>query len=228
MPRPFKDRIEAGRELGRALKAYAGRGDLLVLGLPRGGVPVAAEVARALGAPLDVCVVRKLGVPGEEELAMGALGPGGVRVLNEEVIAALGITARALDHAAEREGAELERRERLYRKGRPPLVVRGRTVILVDDGIATGSTMLAAARALRRMDPAAIVVAVPVGAPSTLAALEAEADAVICLLREEPLIAIGVWYDDFSQTSDAQVIACLGSAREPDGAPGPARRSHGP
>lgn len=212
MPGPFKDRRAAGRALGEALKAYAGRRDLLVLGLPRGGVPVAAEVARALGAPLDVCVVRKLGAPGQEELAMGALGPGGIRVLNEEVISALGLTEGALDRAAAREGAELARRERRYREGRPPLEVRDRTVILVDDGIATGSTMLAAVRALRRMGPAALVVAVPVGPPSVLAELEAEAEEVVCLLREEALFAIGAWYEDFSQTRDEEVLACLEGA----------------
>lgn len=214
MPAPFKDRRAAGRALGEALKAYAGRRDLLVLGLPRGGVPVAAEVARALGAPLDVCVVRKLGVPGQEELAMGALGPGGIRVLNDDVISALGLTEGALDQAAAREGAELARRERRYREGRPPLDVRNRTVILVDDGIATGSTMLAAVRALRRMGPAALVVAVPVGPPSVLAELEAEAEEVVCLLREEALFAIGAWYEDFGQTRDEEVLACLeGAAR---------------
>lgn len=186
-----------------------------MLGLPRGGVPVAAEVARALGAPLDVCVVRKLGVPGQEELAMGALGPGGVRVLNEDVLAALGLTEGALAQSAEREAAELARRERRYRAGRPPLAVAGRTVILVDDGIATGSTMLAAVRALRHLGPAAIVVAVPVAPPSALAELEAEADAVVCPLREEALFAIGAWYEDFRQTSDEEVLACLVETARP-------------
>ncbi|HXC17993.1 MAG TPA: phosphoribosyltransferase [Holophagaceae bacterium] len=209
MPRRFKDRIEAGRLLGEALKAYAGRGDVTVLGLPRGGVPVAAEVARALGASMDVCLVRKLGAPGHEELAMGAIASGGVRVLNEDVIRSLGISARALEAEAAREGAELARRERLYRGGRPPLDVRGRTAILVDDGVATGATMLAAVRALRQMGPAAILIAVPVAPPSTLAELEREADGTICLLPEESLIAVGYWYEDFSQTTDGEVQACL-------------------
>jgi len=209
MGRRFKDRIEAGRLLGEALKAYAGRADVIVLGLPRGGVPVAAEAARVLGAPLDVCVVRKLGAPGHEELAMGAIASGGVRVLNEDVIRSLGISGRAIVAVAAREGAELTRREGLYRGGRPPLDVRGRTAILVDDGIATGATMLAAARALRKMGPTAILIAVPVAPPSTLAELEREADGTICLLPEESLIAVGYWYEDFRQTTDREVQACL-------------------
>ena len=209
MPRRFKDRIEAGRLLGEALKAYSGRWDVIVLGLPRGGVPVAAEVARVLGAPLDVCLVRKLGTPGQEELAMGAIASGGVRVLNQDVIRSLGITDRAIETEAARESSELARRERLYRQGRPPLDVRGRTAILVDDGIATGATMLAAVRALRQMESAAIFVAVPVGPPSTLAELEREADGTICLLPEESLVAVGYWYEDFRQTTDHEVQACL-------------------
>ena len=207
----FRDRIEAGRLLGEALKAYAGRGDVIVLGLPRGGVPVAAEAAHVLGAPVDVWVVRKLGTPGHEELAMGAIASGGVRVLNEDVIRSLGIPGRAIEAEATRESAELTRRERLYRQGRPPLDVRGRTAILVDDGIATGATMLAAARALRRMGPAAILIAVPVAPPSTLAELEREVDQAVCLLTEESLIAVGYWYEDFRQTTDREVQACLGS-----------------
>ncbi|HET8900780.1 MAG TPA: phosphoribosyltransferase [Holophagaceae bacterium] len=209
MGRRFKDRIEAGRLLGEALKAYAGRADVIVLGLPRGGVPVAAEAARVLGAPLDVCVVRKLGAPGHEELAMGAIASGGVRVLNEDVIRSLGISDRAIEAEAAREGAELARREELYRPGRLPLDVRDRTIILVDDGIATGATMLAAARALRKMGPTAILIAVPVAPPSTLSELEREADGTICLLPEESLIAVGYWYEDFRQTTDREVQACL-------------------
>ena len=211
MGRRFKDRIEAGRLLGEALQTYAGRGDVIVLGLPRGGVPVAAEVARSLGAPLDVCLVRKLGTPGHEELAMGAIASGGVRVLNEDVIRSLGISGRAIEAEAAREGAELTRRESLYRGQRPPLDARGRAVILVDDGIATGATMLAAARALRQMGPAAILVAVPVAPPSTLAGLEREVEGTVCLLPEESLIAVGYWYEDFRQTTDREVQACLGS-----------------
>ncbi|HET6330255.1 MAG TPA: phosphoribosyltransferase [Holophagaceae bacterium] len=211
MDRRFKDRIEAGRLLGEALKRYAGRGDVIVLGLPCGGVPVAAEAARILGAPVDVCLVRKLGTPGHEELAMGAIASGGVRVLNEDVIRSLGISGRAIEAEAAREGAELDRRERLYRQGRPPLEVRGRTVILVDDGIATGATMLAAIRALRQMQAISIVVAVPVAPPSTLAELEREVDRTVCLLPEESLVAVGYWYEDFRQTTDREVQACLGS-----------------
>ena len=211
MVRRFKDRIEAGRLLGDALRAYMGRTDVTVLGLPRGGVPVAAEIARILGAPLDVCIVRKLGTPGHEELAMGAIASGGVRVLNQGVIRSFGITDRAIEAEAAREGAELARRERLYRQERPPLDLRGRTVILVDDGVATGATMLAAVRALRRMGPTVIVVAVPVAPPSALAELEREADHAICLLAEESLIAVGYWYEDFRQTTDEEVQACLGS-----------------
>ena len=209
MGRRFKDRIEAGRLLGEALSAYAGRADVIVLGLPRGGVPVAAEVARILGAPLDVCLVRKLGAPGHEELAMGALASGGVRVLNEDVIRSLGISDRAIEAETTREGAELARREGVYRGGRPPLDVRGRTAILIDDGIATGATMLAAVRALRQMNPTALLVAVPVAPPSTLAELEREAGRAVCLLPEESLIAVGYWYEDFRQTTDREVQACL-------------------
>jgi predicted phosphoribosyltransferase len=209
MDRRFKDRIEAGRLLGEALRDHANRTDVIVLGLPRGGVPVAAEVARVLGAPLDVCLVRKLGAPGQEELAMGAVASGGVRVLNEEVIRSLGIPDRAIEAGIAREGAELTRREGLYRGGRPPLELRGRAVVLVDDGIATGATMLAAIRALRRMGPAAILVAVPVAPPSALAELGREADRTICLLPEESLIAVGCWYEDFRQTTDREVQACL-------------------
>lgn len=209
MPRRFKDRTEAGRLLGEALKAYAGRTDVIVLGLPRGGVPVAAGVARILGAPLDVCLVRKLGAPGQEELAMGAIASGGVRVLNEDVIRSLGISDGAIETEAIREGAELARREGLYRGGRPHLDVRDRAVILVDDGIATGATMLAAVRALKQMGPTSILVAVPVAPPSTLAELEREADGTVCLLPEESFLAVGYWYEDFRQTTDREVQACL-------------------
>ena len=209
MVRRFQDRIEAGRLLGEALRAYAGRADVIVLGLPRGGMPVAAEAARVLGAPVDVCVVRKLGAPGHEELAMGALASGGVRVLNQDVIRSLGIPARAIEAEAAREGAELARRERLYRQGRPPLDLRGRAVILVDDGIATGATMLAALRALRGMGPASIILAAPVAPPSVLAELGREADGVTCLRPVEDLVAVGFWYEDFRQTTDEEVQACL-------------------
>ena len=203
--RPFRDRAEAGRALAQALERYAGLDDLLVLALPRGGVPVAYEVARALPAPLDVFLVRKLGVPGHEELAMGALASGGVRVLNPDVVDHLHIPESIIDGVAEREQAELERRAREYRGDRSPPDVRGRTVILVDDGLATGSTMRAAAAAVREQQPAQIVVAVPVAAPATCQDFKREVDDVVCALTPEPFYAVGVWYEDFSQTTDAEV-----------------------
>jgi predicted phosphoribosyltransferase len=188
---------------------------VLVLALPRGGVPVAAEVARALGAPLDIFLVRKLGVPGHEELAMGAVATGGTRVLNDRVVRALGIPEYLVDAVAAREEAELARRERLYRGDRPPPVVRGRTVILVDDGLATGASMQAAIQALRRLEPARIVVAVPAGAPETCEALRGVADDVVCTVTPEPFRAVGLWYDDFSQTSDEEVRELLSGGESP-------------
>src|SRR6266403_900089 len=185
-PKRFRDRREAGRLLAAKLTAYANRPDVIVLALPRGGVPVAYEVARALGAPLDVFVVRKLGVPGYEELAMGAVATGGVRVLNDQLVNRLGIPEHIIDAVAARERRELARRERLYRGDRPPPDVRGRTVILIDDGLATGSTMRAAIAALRQQHPARIVVAVPVGAPETCAEFQDEADEAICALTPDP------------------------------------------
>lgn len=205
----FADRLAAGRRLATALAAYRGQGDVVVLGLPRGGVPVAYEVARALGAPLDVFLVRKLGVPGHEELAMGAIASGGVRVLNEDVLEGLRIPPRVIEDVTDIEAAELERRERAYRGGRPPLDVRGRVVIVVDDGLATGSTMRAAVAALRRLEPARIVVAVPTGASETCAMLRDEADEVVCLTTPDPFHAVGLWYDDFRPTTDDQVRALL-------------------
>jgi predicted phosphoribosyltransferase len=201
----FADRREAGRFLASRLTEYADHPDVLVLALPRGGVPVAFEVARALHAPLDVFSVRKLGLPGYEELAMGAIASGGVRVLNEDVVRALRIPENFIDAVAATEQRELERRERLYRGDRPPSDVRGRTVILVDDGLATGSTMRAAVVALRQRGAARIVVAVPVGAPETCAEFEQEADDVICARTPEPFYAVGLWYGDFSQTTDEEV-----------------------
>ncbi len=205
----FADRLAAGRRLATALAAYKGQGDVVVLGLPRGGVPVAYEVARALGAPLDVFLVRKLGVPGHEELAMGAIASGGVRVLNEDVLEGLRIPPRVIEDVTDIEAAELERRERAYRGGRPPFDVRGRVVIVVDDGLATGSTMRAAVAALRRLEPARIVVAVPTGASETCAMLRDEADEVVCLTTPDPFHAVGLWYDDFRPTTDDQVRALL-------------------
>src|SRR5438445_3876086 len=210
----FRDRREAGRLLGAHLSAYANLPDVLVLALPRGGVPVAAEVARALEAPLDVFVVRKLGVPGHEELAMGAIASGGVRVLNEDVVRPLRIPGDVIDAVAAEEQQELERRERAYRGDRPAPDVRGRAVILVDDGLATGSTMRAAVAALRQQRPARIVVAVPVGAAETCAEFQAEADETICARTPEPFYAVGLWYDDFSQTTDEEVHDLLERAAE--------------
>jgi putative phosphoribosyl transferase len=201
----FHDRYEAGRFLAARLKHLAHRPDAVVLALPRGGVPIGYEVARVLNAPLDVFVVRKLGVPGQEELAMGAIASGGVRVLNQKVIEALEIHTTVIDEVAAREESELQRQERTYRDGQPPLDAQGRTVILVDDGLATGSSMRVAATALRNRQPAQIVVAVPVASPDTCAEFVAEVDEVICAATPEPFWAVGAWYGDFSQTSDEEV-----------------------
>jgi len=209
----FRDRREAGRVLATRLQTYANRPDVLVLALPRGGVPVGFEVAQALKAPLDIFLVRKLGVPGHEELAMGALASGGVRVLNEDVVRCLHIQEATIDAVAKEEQRELERRERLYRDGRAPLDVRGRTVILVDDGLATGSTMRAATLALRPQHPAAIVVAVPVAAEATCAEFRNEVDDVVCASTPEPFHAVGLWYADFTQTTDREVHELLASCQ---------------
>jgi putative phosphoribosyl transferase len=214
----FRDRADAGRQLLSKLGAYRGLPDVLVLGLPRGGIPVAYEVARGLGAPLDVFVVRKLGVPGQEELAMGAIATGGVRVVNRDVVDALHIPSDVLDRAAAAELRELERREQSYRGERAEPRVEGRTVILVDDGLATGSTMRAAVAALRQQGPARIVVAVPVAAPATCTELRFEVDDVVCFATPEPFMAVGRFYDDFSQTTDEEVRALLASAQEGEGA----------
>jgi predicted phosphoribosyltransferase len=208
-PQRFRNRTEAGRRLAEKLAAYADRPDVLVLALPRGGVPVGYEVARALGAPLDVFVVRKLGVPGYEELAMGAVATGGVRVLNDEIVRGLGISEHEIGAAVARELQELARRERLYRGARPPLDVGGRTVVLVDDGLATGATMRAAIQALRQQHPARTSVAVPTASPDTCEALKAEADDVVCAMTPEPFFAVGHWYEDFTQTTDDEVRELL-------------------
>ena len=210
-PLRFTDRRHAGAVLARHLQHLAGRHDLVVLALPRGGVPVANEVARALGAPMDVFVVRKLGMPGHPELAMGAIASGGVRVMNEEVFTWYRPSAAAIEAVTRTELTELERRERAYRDGRPPVPIEGRTVILIDDGLATGSTMRAAVLAIRRLRPARVVVAVPVGAPETCEALRAIADDVVCALMPEPFSAVGLWYIDFSQTTDDEVRQLLSS-----------------
>jgi len=214
IPEFFRNRRHAGRVLASLLRGQAGRPDLLVLALPRGGVPVAFEVAEALQAPLDVFIVRKLGVPGHEEYAMGAIAAGGVRVLSDEVLRTLRIPESAIEAVTRVELRELERRERLYRGDLPPHDVRDRVAILVDDGLATGATMLAAVRALARLRPARTIVAVPTGAADTCQALRAEADEVICAMTPEPFRAVGLWYDDFSQTSDEEVRDLLQLARE--------------
>ncbi len=217
---PYRNRQEAGRLLAEWLGSYAGRDDVLVLGLPRGGVPVAFEVARALDAPLDVFVVRKLGVPGHEELAMGAIAPGGVKVLVPEVVESLGISDAVIDQVADVQYREVERRERLFRGSRPPPDYAGKTVIVVDDGLATGATMRAAVSALRQMGPTRIVVAVPAGAAETCAELGGLADDVLCLAMPEPFQAVGLWYRDFTQTTDDEVRALLAQAAAPAARPG--------
>jgi putative phosphoribosyl transferase len=212
MSRRFRDRKDAGRQLAAKLAAYAGDPSVLVLGLPRGGVPVAFEVAAALQAPLDVFVVRKLGVPGHRELAMGALASGGVRVLNPEVINALHIPAAMIDAVAAQEQQELDRQQQAYRGEAPFPSITGRTVIVVDDGLATGSTMRAAVRALRQSHPARVVVAVPVGAAETCRSLAREADQVVCCSVPETFYAISLWYEEFSQTTDQEVRDLLEAA----------------
>ncbi len=201
----FHDRAEAGQLLAAKLSDYANRPDVLVLALPRGGVPVGYEVAKALTAPFDVFLVRKLGVPGHEELAMGAIASGGVLVLNEDVVDALRIPQQLIDLVAQREQQELERREQAYRADRPQPDVKGKTIILVDDGLATGSTMRAAIRALRECEPAKIIVAVPAASPDTCEAFRDEVDEIVCALTPEPFYAVGLWYEDFSQTTDEEV-----------------------
>ena len=206
MPERFLNRSDAGRQLAaELLPGYGGRSDVLVLGLPRGGVPVAFEIAVALDAPLDVFVVRKLGLPGHEEFGIGAIASGGVRVVDESVLRAYGVDSRTLEEITEREQRELERRERRYRDDRPFPAIQDRVVILVDDGLATGSTMRAAVAALRAEGPREIVVAVPVGAPETCSAMARLADDVVCLMTPEPFYAVGLWYENFDQTDDAEV-----------------------
>jgi putative phosphoribosyl transferase len=205
----FANRREAGRQLGQALLQYRGRPDVLVLGLPRGGVPVACEVADVLGAPLDVFVVRKLGMPGHEEFAIGAIASGGVRYLDNEILRAYNVSQATVARIAQREEAELARRERLYRGDHPPPALNARTLILVDDGLATGATMRAAVIAVRSAGPAAVVVAVPVAPAESCELLRRDADEVVCLLTPTPFEAVGLWYDDFSETSDDEVRSTL-------------------
>ncbi|WP_165225700.1 phosphoribosyltransferase [Aquisphaera insulae] len=209
MSRPFANRAEAGRVLAEGLTAYAGRADAIVLALPRGGVPVAFEVAQALRLPLDVFLVRKLGVPDQEELAMGAVASGDVLVINDELVRSLRVPRDEVEAVILRERQELHRREQVYRAGRPSPDLKAKTVILVDDGLATGSTMRAAVRALRGLGPARIVVAVPTAAPATCEEIRLLADQCVCSITPEPFRAVGLWYDDFSQTSDEEVCDLL-------------------
>ena len=211
----FADRAEAGRRVAAKLAGYAGRADVLVLGIPRGGVAVAAEVARAIDAPMDVFLSRKMGVPGQEELAFGALASGGVRVLDQELIRELNISSEDIERIAERVKSELERRERVYRGGRSALNVTGKTVVLVDDGIATGSSMMAAIQTLRRMRPARLVLAVPVAPASTCKRLREQVDELICIHAPEKFYAIGQFYENFTQATDEEVVELLrGAAQE--------------
>jgi predicted phosphoribosyltransferase len=205
----FHDRTDGGRQLASLLIPHADRHDIVVLALPRGGVPVAVEVARALGAPLDIFVVRKLGVPGHPELAMGAIATGGVQVLNDEVIDELEIPHAQVEQATVRERLELERRDRLYRGDRPTPLLTSRTVILIDDGVATGSTMEAAVSALRQHNPSRIIVAVPIGAKEACLRLERVADDVVCAYTPTPFDAVGRWYERFDQVSDEEVIGWI-------------------
>jgi putative phosphoribosyl transferase len=213
----FRDRVEAGRRLAQRLSEYAGRDDVIVLGLPRGGVPVAAEVAKALDAPLDVFLVRKVGLPGYEELAMGAVASGGVLVLDEGLIGRLGVSQEQLERAIRAELQELERREQAYRGGQEPLDLEGKTVILVDDGLATGASMRAGAEAVRRLNPARVVIAVPVAAEETCDQFRDVVDEVVCAVTPRPFNAVGLWYQDFSQTSDDEVRGLLAEAAERQG-----------
>jgi putative phosphoribosyl transferase len=209
---PFDDRVAAGRLLADAMRGYRDRDDLLVLALPRGGVPVAAQVADALNAPLDLMLVRKLGVPGQPELAMGAIATGGVQVLNPDIVRALGISDHTIDRVAQVEGRELDRRARAYRGDRPPPTLRGTCVVLIDDGLATGATMRAAVAAARAQHPAELVVAVPVASAEALDLIEPTVDDLVCLAAPEPFLGVGRWYAAFPQTSDAEVRALLTEA----------------
>jgi putative phosphoribosyl transferase len=209
----FKDRTEAGQVLARKLAAYANHEDVVVLALPRGGVPVAFEIATALNVPLDVFLVRKLGVPGQSELAMGAIASSGVRVLNQDIVRSLRLSDAVIDKVAAKEQQELERRERLYRDDRPIPLLHERRVIIVDDGLATGATMRAAIEAIRQQQPARIVVAVPISSPETCRDLAVEVDEIICVETPQPFCSVGLWYEDFPQTTDEEVRALLKQAQ---------------
>jgi putative phosphoribosyl transferase len=223
---PFEDRTQAGCLLGEALAEYAKRSDVVVLALPRGGVPVGFEVARMIDAPLDIILVRKLGTPGQEELAMGAIASGGVCVLNPDIVAVIDISQEAIEAVAATERQELERRERAYRGNQPPPPVENHCIILVDDGLATGASMLAAVSALRQRKPASIVVAIPVAPPDTVQRLKQEADDVVCLATPEPFSAVGRWYREFPQTSDDEVRSLLERAGSMSATPLNATKSH--
>ena len=210
----FEDRTQAGGLLAKSLAPYAGRKDVVVLGLPRGGVPVAYEIAKALRAPLDVFVVRKLGVPGREELAMGAIASGGVRVLNPDVVRSLGISEEVIDASVRSQHQELERRETLYRKGRPAIKLRDQVVILVDDGLATGASMRAAVIGVKTRSPAKVIVAVPTAAAKACSAIAQMVDEIQCASTPEPFYGVGYWYDDFPQTSDSEVASLLAEATD--------------
>jgi putative phosphoribosyl transferase len=212
MTTPYRDRADAGRRLAGELEEYAGRSDVVVLALPRGGVPVAFEVAEAIDAPLDLMIVRKLGLPGQEELAMGAIATGDVRVMNEPLVERLGLSGDVIEQVVERERRELHRRQKEYRGDRPPPQVKDKCVILIDDGLATGATMLAAAQAIRQLQPREIVVAVPVAPPDTCQQLEQHVDRVVCAETPWMFRGVGQWYDDFSQTSDREVRQLLDRA----------------
>lgn len=209
----FKDRTAAGQELARKLTAYANRPDVLVLALPRGGVPVAFEVAKALNVPLDIFLVRKLGVPGQEELAMGAIASGGIRVINEDIVRSLQLSDATIDQVAAKEQREIERREYLYRQDRPLPVVRDRIVIVVDDGLATGATMRAAIKALQQQQPTRIIIAVPVSPPEAYHEFAASVDEIICVETPEPFNSVGLWYGEFPQTTDEEVCNLLQRAQ---------------
>ena len=219
MTRRYRDRRDAGRELGRRLSVYAGRSDVLVLALPRGGVPVGFEVARTLRVPLDIVTVRKLGVPGFEELAFGAVASGGFRVINQDIVQRHRIPAEAIETVTGRERVELQRRETHYRARRPAPVIAGQIVILVDDGLATGATMQVAIQAVRAQGPARLVVGVPVGAPDICHMVGRAADEIICARSPDPFDAVGLWYDDFRPTSDGEVVALLREAEHDDERP---------